>query len=813
MRQIQVCGGVFAATAVALWATQPVVAATQVSAIQFNQQGSELELKLETKGGNERPQIFAVNQGNVLVADLVNTQLSLPKGSNFRQTNPLPNISAVAVKELDDNRVRVTIRGTDKLPISSLIQRDAQGITLGIDTTTENQGILSIQDLSVIKLAQVPNAQVPNRGTNTETEQMEKPAELSEPEPEANPSETPEPPVIVAPEPDVLVPEPKIIIDGIPAAPANAVQPIAPAPPFLPRAVAPPVGDIAVSNINAAASTIDLGTATLVPRLVLREAPIREVLSLLARSAGLNLAFAESDEDSGAAQFTISIDLENEPVQDAFNYILQLSGLQANRRGSTIFVGAKLPQAARNLISRTLRLNQASAQGAATFLATQGAEVQQVVSETEEIIDPETQRVVRQIQRAPEIQPVTAEREDGSQGALLLEGLAVSTDDRLNSISLVGEPRQIEIATSLLKQLDARRRQVAVNVKIIDVNLAGTDAYNASFSFGVNDTFVVSDGGAAAVNFGRVNPPSRDNVISGQFPNIEPFDFRAVDGDGDIFFDRQNAPFDNVIEGFNESAGRSALFARPGFGRNNNPFQPGVTDVDVQDDGIEFEYSLPSLFQYPDKFLLNLQAQITSNNAKILTDPTLVIQEGQEASVELVQQVLTSVRTDIDTDGGATTRTITPVIQDAGLVLTVNVERIDDNGFITLSTAPSITAPSGTQVFNSDNAENTITFLSRRELNSGLIRLRDSQTLILSGIIQDTDRTTVSKVPVLGDIPLLGALFRRTSKTNERREVIILLTPQILDDTDRNGGYGYSYTPGRDARQMLNRGGFQSPGN
>jgi len=810
VRQIQVCGGVFAATAVALWATQPVVAASQVSAIRFNQQGSELELKLETKGGNERPQIFAVNQGNVLVADLVNTQLSLPKGTNFRQTNPLPNISAVAVKELDDNRVRVTIRGSDKLPISSLIQRDAQGITLGIDTTTENQGIVSIQDSSVMKLAQVPNTE-----TNADTEQMEKPAELSEPEAEteANPSETPEPPEIIAPEPDVLVPEPEIIIDGIPAAPANAVQPIAPAPPFLPRAVAPPVGDIAVSNINAAASTIDLGTATLVPRLVLREAPIREVLSLLARSAGLNLAFAESDEDSGVGQFTISIDLENEPVQDAFNYILQLSGLQANRRGSTIFVGAKLPQAARNLISRTLRLNQASAQGAATFLATQGAEVQQVVSETEEIIDPETQRVVRQIQRAPEIQPVTAEREDDSQGALLLEGLAVSTDDRLNSISLVGEPRQIEIATSLLKQLDARRRQVAVNVKIIDVNLAGTDAYNASFSFGINDTFVVSDGGAAAVNFGRVNPASRDTVVTGQFPNVAPFQFSEVDGDGDIFFDRQNAPFDNVIEGFNESAGRSALFARPGFGRNNNPFQPGVTDVTIQDDGIEFDYSLPSLFEFPDKFLLTLDAQITSNNAKILTDPTLVIQEGQQARVQLVQQVLTSVRTDIDTDGGATTRTITPVIEDAGLTLTVDVERIDDNGFISLSTAPVISAPSGTQVFESDNAENTITFLSRRELNSGLIRLRDGQTLILSGIIQDTDRTTVSKVPVLGDIPLLGALFRRTNKTNERREVIILLTPQILDDTDRNGGYGYSYTPGRDARQMLNRGGFQSPGN
>ncbi|NEO09934.1 MAG: type II and III secretion system protein, partial [Moorea sp. SIO3I8] len=265
---------------------------------------------------------------------------------------------------------------------------------------------------------------------------------------------------------------------------------------------------------------------------------------------------------------------------------------------------------------------------------------------------------------------------------------------------------------------------------------------------------------------------------------------------------------DNIVDGFVEGNIPSP-FARPGFGRNSNPFQPGVQEVDENG----FEFALPSLFEFPDKFLLTLEAQITSNNAKILTDPTLVIQEGQEASVRLVQEVLTSVRTDIDTDGGATTRTITPVIEEAGLVLTVNVERIDDNGFITLSTAPSITAPSGTQDFNSDNAQNTITFLSRRELSSGLVRLRDGQTLILSGIIQDTDRTTVSKVPILGDIPLLGALFRSTDKQNQRTEVIILVTPQIMDDTDRNGGYGYSYTPGRDARQMLNRGGFQSPGN
>ena len=55
-----------------------------------------------------------------------------------------------------------------------------------------------------------------------------------------------------------------------------------PVAPTLPRAIAPPVGDMAISNIDAGASEIDLGSSAVVPRLVLREAPAREVLAVLA---------------------------------------------------------------------------------------------------------------------------------------------------------------------------------------------------------------------------------------------------------------------------------------------------------------------------------------------------------------------------------------------------------------------------------------------------------------------------------------------------------------------------------------------------
>ena len=71
-------------------------------------------------------------------------------------------------------------------------------------------------------------------------------------------------------------------------------------------------------------------------------------------------------------------DFRNEPIQNVFNYVLQLSGLEANRIGSTIFVGSrKLPDSVqRNESSVPSRLNQVNATVASNFLATQGAESQ-----------------------------------------------------------------------------------------------------------------------------------------------------------------------------------------------------------------------------------------------------------------------------------------------------------------------------------------------------------------------------------------------------------------------------------------------------
>ncbi|MGB5971976.1 MAG: type II secretory pathway, component HofQ, partial [Nodosilinea sp.] len=80
------------------------------------------------------------------------------------------------------------------------------------------------------------------------------------------------------------------------------------------------------------------------------------------------------------------------------------------------------------------------------------------------------------------------------------------------------------------------------------------------------------------------------------------------------------------------------------------------------------------------------------------------------------------------------------------------------------------------------------------------------QTLLLSGIIQESERNSVTKIPILGDIPILGALFRSSTTDSQRRELIVLLTPQILDDSDQSV-FGYQYSPSEQVQEILeNRG-------
>ncbi|MEL6490993.1 MAG: secretin N-terminal domain-containing protein [Cyanobacteria bacterium J06621_3] len=666
------------------------IAATTVEGIALRKTSEGLALTLETSG--DTPQIVTARNGKVLQADIAHAQLDLAEGESFSRKNPAPGIESVELEAIGRDRVRLTVNGEDRAPISDIEKNDeADTLLISLDTSADAKASPS----------KLPDSIETIPGEVTETPAVaEEPVEIAQVEQSED-------------TPDVLVPNPEVIIDG---APISAPS-LNPAPPFLPRAVAPPVGDISVSDIDSNLDIIDLGTAERVPRLVLRDASAREVLSLLARAAGLNLAFTSADPGGAEVDARVSLDIENEPVQNVFNYVLQLSGLEANKVGRTIFVGPRLPNSARNVLVRSVRLNQINVGNAVNFLVSMGAESTVSSESSTTSVNAVEVGGGTNVSEATTTQSTLAnQRVDFTDSDPLLRGLQIIGDERTNSLTLIGTPRQIEIATAQIVQLDVRRRQVAINLRVIDVNLGATDSFSSSFAFGTGTT--------------------------------------------ELGFNSSSDPNTGVID----------------FGSN-------------------------ILGSLASGFLPRLELAVSNDQAKIVTDPTLVVQEGQTAAVQLTQEVVTNVTTDVQVTDGVVVTTTNFETEDAGLNLQVQIDRIDDNGFVNLAVAPSISAPSGT-FRTGDGIEEIAVLLARRQLTSGQVRVRDGQTLVLSGIIQESDRTTISKVPILGDIPLLGALFRSTNEVNERRELVVLLTPEVIDDSDQSV-FGYRYTPGEDVQQLL----------
>ncbi len=724
MKYSQILGGVALSGVAAM--VQPAWAITTVSDVQVRTTSNGVEVEL-VSDASERPQIFLLPpQGNDLVAHVSDARLRVV-GGEIRQENPVPGIALVEVTQLDSSTVQVAVRGSGSRPVGRIRQ-------------TGDVGNLVLAYTSTATTASQPPAD----------------SQARQPRPQS------------APPANVLVPNPGVTIDGQTASLQRAAV-----PPTLPRAVAIPHGDIAVSDVPIRPYTVNLGTNQIIPRLVLRDAPVREVLSLLARAGGVNIAFAEADGGSGdsssaSTESRISVDIENEPVQDVFNYVLRISGLQANRVGQTVFVGRTLPNSARNVIVRSIRINQTSAENAAGFLVTLGAESASTTTERQVNVVQVASGLQQSasgssgeggtVQAAPLTQTTTTERTtinelryEPKDSVPILRGLQVAVDQRTNSLTLVGQRDLVSLASEQLARIDGRVRQVAVNVRVIDINLDETARLGTSFSFGIDGTRIVNTGGIGIINWSENGAPF----------SVAPSTVNTL-GSGPVSF--------GTADGSNS--------------QNNNPFN------------------------FTSDFLAQLQLAVVNDNAKILTDPTLVVQEGQVAQVELTEEVVGTIESETTSTNNNVTISTEVEKERAGLVLGVQVERIDDNGFISLSVSPSLRVPIG-QV---DERQTTdlgaqgvfVTLLSERRLSSGRIRIRDGQTLVLAGIIQDTDRSTVTKIPILGDLPLLGALFRRTERVNDRQELVVLVTPQLLDDSNAST-VGYSYTPSRDAQEFIRR--------
>jgi type IV pilus assembly protein PilQ len=502
--------------------------------------------------------------------------------------------------------------------------------------------------------------------------------------------------------------------------------------------------------------------------------------------------------------------------------------LQAKLDGRTLLVGDSVsgktfgPQ-----MSKVYRLNQASAASAADYLASLGVQINKVTVVTTQS-DKETAMVAGAtggiIGGNPYLAVAASFSDVETYGASTgpLRGLTGTTDSRLETVTLVGDSKLIAVAEGYLKQIDLRQRQVAVKVQILNIDLLNDKSIDSSFSARIGNTFIVSESGNAFINFGKYKPGnSAGTGALGQGSAIaEPGTYETSIPDNAGAFVEQKTVVSPFVEKLADAytvtdpeTGQVTVVEVPFINSKNqkeyvpdpNPnassqlvpvydrlgrpiYVPSTNPADNPKDN-NFTYPNNSFYGY-------LEAVIQSSSAKTLASPTLLVQEGESAQVETGTSVITGVNS-TETANGSTQFENTR--RNAGLTLQVNVSKIDDNGFVTLNLLPSVSVPqpAGTQqgvpIFN----------ITKRSLNSGSVRLRDRQTLVLTGVIQDSDRETVRKWPILGDLPFIGQMFRSSDSQREKQELVILVTPSIVDD-DRGGSYGYGYRPSsREARQLM----------
>ncbi|MCK4423605.1 MAG: type II secretion system secretin GspD, partial [Candidatus Omnitrophica bacterium] len=163
-----------------------------------------------------------------------------------------------------------------------------------------------------------------------------------------------------------------------------------------------------------------------------------------------------------------------------------------------------------------------------------------------------------------------------------------------------------------------------------------------------------------------------------------------------------------------------------------------------------------------------LQALGTDTDINILATPSILTSDNQEAKIIIgdnIPYVTDSRVTELDT-----------VVQtygykDVGINLRIT-PHISRNGYVKLEVYQEITSvltSSTTPTTSKRQAETTVT-------------IKDGSTLVIAGLIRNDETKTVNKVPFLGDIPLLGLLFRKTSDTIEKKNMLIFITPHIMTD-------------------------------
>jgi len=186
-------------------------------------------------------------------------------------------------------------------------------------------------------------------------------------------------------------------------------------------------------------------------------------------------------------------------------------------------------------------------------------------------------------------------------------------------------------------------------------------------------------------------------------------------------------------------------------------------------------------------FTATIQALATAGKSQVLSRPSILARDGQLAEIVVGQSIYLPTSVSLTAVGGtgATVPSINGTYQNVGIQLDVT-PFIGANNMVQMILAPQITAidySTPGQVIEGGSLFSSAVYapnINKRSANTVVVT-PDGQTVVIGGLIQNLKSSSESKVPLLGDIPLLGQLFKFSAKSSGKSELLMFITPHIVE--------------------------------
>ncbi|MGD9855998.1 MAG: secretin N-terminal domain-containing protein [Planctomycetaceae bacterium] len=335
-----------------------------------------------------------------------------------------------------------------------------------------------------------------------------------------------------------------------------------------------------------------------------------------------------------------------------------------------------------------------------------------------------------------------------------------------NTLIISASPRFFEEILELVKNLDEQPPQVLVQVIIAEVDLS--HFHELGVELGLQDSLLFDRSllGDLITTTSTVTESTPAGVVTSTNQLIQAASLTPG-------FNFNNLPLGN--SGSDKSLATSGNVA----GQTLSHFNLGRMSSELGYGGLVLSASSENVSML-------VRALDQSRHVEILSRPQIMTLDNQPAFIQVGQRVPRIVATSINTIGQVNT----VELEDVGLILGIT-PRISPDGMVVMEVdaEKSEVGPEIEGIPISVSAEGEIVRSPRVDITRAqtTVSAISGQTIVLGGLITKDHMSTSRKVPWLGDIPLLGALFRYDSHMNDRKELLIIMTPHVIrgpDDAD-----------------------------